>query len=1113
MADEKKPESSGLTSAVSITAVLALLANFFIPNQFPFLDDRPPGASLLPQQYEAAQNINTRLWQDPFHGLTADETETGDSQLQIYKDNPIAETDQVTVIAVTLPGSPYQETIESRMRWRYAILSALANQQYKPMDEEHIGYFQASIPIKQEPDKSKPTTKVAFEWWSQDRDKNKGEDKDKKILLLWINESSLHKNPAATLKDILCQTSQANIIINTSLNAPFTTASLDSNASAFTLKVVSNNNESVLKDGNTNPFTCYRTETSGAVFNYAVLGPNSSTLLEDMLKEVKNNNSLGVIHDKPITYYSAAATASDESLLPKNLSKEEVKHKTVQTYLQPSDSNKTKDAITLYRTTSTDAKMMQAMADELPLHQIQKTDTIVVLSEWDTFYGRSIAEAFKSAWANKQNIQDTDQLVKQFSYMRGLDGKLPDTKEKETNSTDKKTETKEPDKSEAKNRIELPEGQSQKDYLRRLSTQIRDLDKTLINQGDSKGITVIGVLGSDVRDKFMILEALRVYFPHKLFFTTDLDAAYYHNSKWPQTHNLLVASAFDLKLRPELQRSIPPFRDSYQTAFFLATQMLVNNITINNDEQLVPEPIVPNQIEEKKTSIKTPSPLLFEIGHNSPILLRTNKDTSETVLFNPKCTWKEVNGECKNTVHPPFVNSLSIFTTKNTALMLLSLPLGVVFLCFISSWFRQGLKSTYSFCIDRPWFTVVTLIVSVFICWEAWKYMTQISLEPFYWLEGVSIWPSQLLRVLVVFFTGGFFYWGHNHIKKEYEKDPLIAILTSYINSTHLQLTSMLLIGDEKSVSASNNRSKNSLILIVTPSRKSPPMSFYDVLFIGNWKTDDKSKVIPGAIWDKYTESLGWDKPATSSQWFWRIIIIVMVFIFTAGLVILLTGIPNIPTRDNNAYNLNILIIVIGILFTLFLTIWVVENARLCHLLIDHLSANPSQWHNKALNWARREKKVSDLCANEWLDIYLVTQLTKIMQPLIWGPIVCIALMILARSPMTDDWDLPLGLDIIFIFMLSYAISAEIFLQRGAQHARKKAINQLTEKISHKRNDGKVNEWVIKLMEVEIERIKDLREGAFQPWYQWPLFQSLGGLSTLWLALQYVAVTLNTGSL
>ena len=68
--------------------------------------------------------------------------------------------------------------------------------------------------------------------------------------------------------------------------------------------------------------------------------------------------------------------------------------------------------------------------------------------------------------------------------------------------------------------------------------------------------------------------------------------------------------------------------------------------------------------------------------------------------------------------------------------------------------------------------------------------------------------------------------------------------------------------------------------------------------------------------------------------------------------------------------------------------------------------------------------------------------------------------------------------------MLLYAISAEVFLQHGAKKARKKAIEQLTDKISEQRNGKSTNpesKVVIKRIEAEIERIKDLREGAFRP--------------------------------
>ena len=75
-------------------------------------------------------------------------------------------------------------------------------------------------------------------------------------------------------------------------------------------------------------------------------------------------------------------------------------------------------------------------------------------------------------------------------------------------------------------------------------------------------------MGTDVHDKLLILQALRQYFPEKVFFTTDLQAIYQQPENYEWTHNMIIASHFGLQLRGELQGSIPPFRDSYQTALY-----------------------------------------------------------------------------------------------------------------------------------------------------------------------------------------------------------------------------------------------------------------------------------------------------------------------------------------------------------------------------------------------------------------------------------------------------------------------------------------------------------------------------------------------------------------
>jgi hypothetical protein len=65
MAEEKKQGSSGLTTTLPVTVVLAILAGLVFRHSLPYQDERP---STRPFQvrYAAAQDVDARLWQDPF---------------------------------------------------------------------------------------------------------------------------------------------------------------------------------------------------------------------------------------------------------------------------------------------------------------------------------------------------------------------------------------------------------------------------------------------------------------------------------------------------------------------------------------------------------------------------------------------------------------------------------------------------------------------------------------------------------------------------------------------------------------------------------------------------------------------------------------------------------------------------------------------------------------------------------------------------------------------------------------------------------------------------------------------------------------------------------------
>ena len=174
-------------------------------------------------------------------------------------------------------------------------------------------------------------------------------------------------------------------------------------------------------------------------------------------------------------------------------------------------------------------------------------------------------------------------LVHRLTYMRGLDGQLPGTQEtadrkagKGTSEASKQASLADVFKTQpdAKDDEDRPNGQAQRDYLRRLADQLRNIDGDL-RRNNQGAISAIGILGSDVFDKLLVLRALEPKFPEAVFFTTDFDATLTLPSELDFTRNLIISSSFGPELRPEIQGEIPPFRSSYQTAAFLATSLAV----------------------------------------------------------------------------------------------------------------------------------------------------------------------------------------------------------------------------------------------------------------------------------------------------------------------------------------------------------------------------------------------------------------------------------------------------------------------------------------------------------------------------------------------------------
>ena len=204
----------------------------------------------------------------------------------------------------------------------------------------------------------------------------------------------------------------------------------------------------------------------------------------------------------------------------------------------------------------------------LDLTPIDQSHHIALISEWDTLYGRALPDTMARCLGqpaceppNGDPFRGKDWLHP-FKYLRGLDGQMPNAEGSSSGNSprdngnrqdkDSKDNAKSRPDPRAKDRAE---GQSQFDYLNRLGDQIQQLDAEL-RRKNRRGIEAVGVLGSDVYDKLLVLQALRPLLPNAWFFTTDLDALLLHPGAQTLTRS---SGCFELRFAARVRH---PGRDS-----------------------------------------------------------------------------------------------------------------------------------------------------------------------------------------------------------------------------------------------------------------------------------------------------------------------------------------------------------------------------------------------------------------------------------------------------------------------------------------------------------------------------------------------------------------------
>ena len=670
--DEENKASRTSTVSIPVILLISALAGSLFLGPSALITSRPEGAKRKMTGTLGTQDVEARLWQDPFEalelaGVTSERKqdvnvvlsgapeltwkatasvdaghEIEQLALQIdahYLDwNPeatgypkltIALNKQVQVILAMVSGGPYPEDVESRIRSRVAVMAALGTAGYRSENEEQIGYVTSNWPLQIIRDDSDSLTEdglsrlvLPYEWFTRrihhPDSPQSITPRSNHVLVLWLRDDMFADEPLYRLNELI---------------------------------------------------GCVRQNVRDDRLKISILGPQTSTTLRAFFSPdewdhppVTDDAALARIMRRQLgcsndwltntKIFSPAATTMEGLLVPSG-------EKPTETGSQIQRRLKTL-GIDFFNVTSTDDALASTLLAELARRQVdpgKDQNHIALITEWDTFYGRTIPLTFayklEQLYDNKtpdllqqlpfslgqlysnhtpdllqqlcfglDQLYQTPDLLKQlrfslgrhseqlhsFSYLQGIDGKLPASspqvspEPKTGPDSTKEKERKTPEANRA-------EGPSQLDYIPRLADHIEQVNRELFVDSPATQIRAIGVLGSDLYDKLLTLQALRPRFPNAIFFTTDLDARLWHPNQLKWTRNMVVASSFGLELKPELQQDIPPFRDSYQTAEYLGCLSALGLVSTDK--------------------LKCISPRLFEIGRNGPVDLKRCSARSE----------------------------------------------------------------------------------------------------------------------------------------------------------------------------------------------------------------------------------------------------------------------------------------------------------------------------------------------------------------------------------------------------------------------------------------------------------------------------------------------------
>ena len=690
---------------------------------------------------------------------------------------------------------------------------------------------------------------------------------------------------------------------------------------------------------------------------------------------------------------------------------------------------KRSNQIRFLRTTPTDYHLALALVAELKLRGVNSASDIALISEWDTDYGRAFQKTICKAWGKefdqaspKASQEDSCAGLKNihyFSYLRGLDGEMPES----PGSSEAKSKSPKPSDSSKKESVDMTslraEKERQYDYLLRLAEEIEEIQKSLPTNPklwkpkmfQKPRFEAFGILGSDYYDKLVVLQALRKKFEQARFFTTDMDARLFHPDDFRHVRNLLVGSGFGLSLWDTLQKHIPPFRDTYQTSTYLATLLALESEACKKN---LDQGELDKWLEAR----------VFEIGRTQAFDLSLKQKPIE----------KSPEFNCFKSFNIPLNTAFSLHPEPAAAIQPYKFPAVIVLMLALIFFLCVQFKEYW------PWVLSGVLILTGYMI-LLFYLNSQWDEEPLALLEGVSIWPTDLLRLIGIF---------------------VAATVIGLYNGNPFS-------------SASKGRLEENW------NGMREDFKYLDVSLSDKWVPNSKKEL--------------WKKVA------WR----AAVFVGFGLLLLNTFGFPFVPFRGVITERVDILILagfIISFAVSLYYS-GVHLNESIA--LLKSFKGKALQWPDavkrkffaEAIPQATDSKSSNVQDLPDSLKVFLngpgsirfIAQRTDAVDELIYFPLAILTLGVLSRARVFDNWDFPLALGSLFIYGALYVLFNALQVQREAKKRKEELMDQLERQRIYCNALGEEKEE--EFLKLLIEDTQSFKKGAFMPLGEHPFYKAL----------------------